>query len=217
MSGTGGPPAPPAGHPVDVVGDWCRGWISPEPGYMRRASHAVLAGGGVWFVDPVDEPGMVDDALSMGPAAGVVQLLDRHNRDCAAIAARLGVPHVRLPGPGADIPFEVLPVVRSRRFRWHEVALWQPDRRALIVADALGTAHYFRARGEPVGPHPLLRLFRPPRALARDGVVHLLCGHGAGLHGEDTSARIAAAIGGARRRIPSWAVNAVRRGGGAAA
>lgn len=173
------------------------------------ASPAAPAG------DPVDERGMVEDALAMGPAAGVLQLLDRHNRDCAAIAARLGVPHVRLPEPGAGIPFEVVPVVRSRRFRCHEAAPWRPERRALVVADALGTARYFRARGEPVGPHPLLHKFGPPRALVRDGVAHLLCGHGAGLHGDDTAARIAEAVGGARRRIPSRGANVVRRGGGA--
>ena len=53
-----------------------------------------------------------------------------------------------------------------RRKRWQEVALWWPERRVLVTADALGTvAHYFTLGGERLGVHPLLRL-TPPRQLA---------------------------------------------------
>jgi len=34
-----------------------------------------------------------------------------------------------------------------------------------LAGDALGSLDYFRARGEPFGVHPLMRLFPPRRAL----------------------------------------------------
>ncbi len=181
---------------------------------MRRASHAVLAGGGVWFTDPVLDEAAQRRAAELGPPAGVVQLLDRHPRDCAAIADRLGVPLHVLPGTAPEGgPFEVIPVLRSRALRWREIALWFPEHRALVAADALGSAPYFLAKGECLGPHPMLRLFRPPRSLAGLGAEHVMCGHGAGLHGPGTAAQVDDAIRGARRRIPSWAAGLLLRRG----
>ena len=46
---------------------------------------------------------------ALGEPAGVVQLLDRHNRDCAAVAAELGVPHLVVPDAVPDSPFEAIP------------------------------------------------------------------------------------------------------------
>ncbi|MFN8123145.1 MAG: hypothetical protein U0237_12030 [Thermoleophilia bacterium] len=202
--------APPA-EIVDVT-PWSVGWISPEPRFMRRASHAVRSGGGVWFTDPVLDEAALARAAELGPPAGVVQLLDRHPRDCAAIAERLGVPlHVLPEAAPEGAAFEVLPVVRSRVFRWREIALWFPEHRALVAGDALGSAPYFLAKGERLGPHPMLRLFRPPRMLAGRDPEHVMCGHGAGLHGPGTAAEVDAAIRGARRRIPSWAAGLVLR------
>jgi hypothetical protein len=199
-----------AAERVDDVPGVCRGWISPEPAYMRRASHAVLADGAVWLVDPVDDPGMVEWARTLGPVAGVVQLLDRHDRDCAAIAGRLGVPHHRLPdAPPDGAPFRVIPVAQARR--WVERALWFPGHRTLVVADALGTVGYFRAAGEPIGVHPVLRLLRPPRVLAGLGAEHVLCGHGPGLHGPEAGEAVDRAIRRARRGIPSWTWRLIRR------
>ena len=51
---------------------------------MARASHALATEGAVWVVDPVDWPEAIDRALTLGRPAAVLQLLDRHNRDCAA-------------------------------------------------------------------------------------------------------------------------------------
>ncbi|MCC6833022.1 MAG: hypothetical protein IT200_16940 [Thermoleophilia bacterium] len=203
--------SPPPAEIVDVT-PWSVGWISPDPRFMRRASHAVLAGGGVWFTDPVLDEAALARAAALGPPAGVVQLLDRHPRDCAAVAARLGVPLHVVPGtPPPGAPFEVIPVVGTRVFRWREIALWFPERRALVTADALGSAPYFLARGERLGPHPVLRLLAPPRVLAGRDPEHVLVGHGAGLHGAGTGAEVDAAIAGARRRIPSWAAGLLRR------
>ena len=66
-------------------------WVAEET--MTRTSHCLAGGGRVWFVDPVDWPEAIERARSVGDPAAVLQLLDRHNRDCASVAARLGVPH----------------------------------------------------------------------------------------------------------------------------
>ena len=124
--------------------DFGFGWISPEPRFMQRCSHALVIGGKVWVIDPVLEDGVLERVRALGEPAGVVQLLDRHGRGCARVADLLGVPHLEVPDvapPG--MPFEVLPVLRRRR--WHEVALWIPEHRTLVCAEAVGTAQYYRA------------------------------------------------------------------------
>ena len=71
-------------------------WLADESEMMQRASHALLLDGGVWVIDPVDVGGLDERIAAVGAPAGVVQLLDRHDRDCAELAERLGVPHHRL-------------------------------------------------------------------------------------------------------------------------
>src|SRR5947209_3763722 len=93
------------------------GWQVAES--MGRTSHALRVGGRVWLIDPVEADGLDAQLAALGPVAGVLQLLDRHNRDCAAIAERLGVPHLRAWQGLADAPFEEVPVRDSRR--WREV------------------------------------------------------------------------------------------------
>jgi hypothetical protein len=158
----------------------------------------------VWVTDALGGEGVEERVRALGPPSGVVQLLDRHARDCATVAERLGVPLHVVPFDGVDgAPFEVIPVVRRKR--WQEVALWFPAERILVVADALGTAGYFRAGDEPVGVHPLLR-FRPPRkAFAGLEPLHVLCGHGQGGHGEGVPAAVREALATARKRLPqAW-------------
>jgi hypothetical protein len=142
---------------------------------MRRTSHALVVEGGVWLIDPVDAPALEGRVSALGEPAGVLQLLDRHERGCAAWAQRLGVSHLRAWESVGPAPFEVLRV-RSRRW-WHEVALWEPTARTLVCADALGTVSYFRAHGERIGLHPLMRAF-PPQALARVAPARIICGQG---------------------------------------
>jgi hypothetical protein len=77
----------------------------------------------------------------LGTPAGVLQLLDRHNRDCEPIAQRLGVPLSRLPVDMAATPFEAIPLTSNRA--WREVALWCAEEQALVVAEAIGTAPAF--------------------------------------------------------------------------
>ncbi|HUH14508.1 MAG TPA: hypothetical protein VML35_01335 [Gaiellaceae bacterium] len=174
------------------------GWI--EDARMRRTSHALAAGGRVWAIDPIDGDGVEARIRALGEPAGVLQLLDRHGRDCAEFASRLGVPLHVVPAAVEGSPFHFLPVASSRW--WREVALWWPDERVLVCADALGTVPYFRAGTEPAGVNPLLRLRPPP--LTGLGAEHLLVGHGEGLHGSGTAAAVDDALRCARRRIPRW-------------
>jgi hypothetical protein len=144
----------------------------------------------------------------------VLQLLDRHRRDGEVWAARLGVPLRRAWEGVGDAPFETLPVRRSRR--WQEVALFDPAGRTLICADALGTLPFFRAGGERIGLHPLLRL-SPPRSLLDVEPTRVLVGHGAGLDA-DAAAAVREAIQTGRRRFPRAvlsALSAVRAARGA--
>jgi hypothetical protein len=175
------------------------GWISPEPPWMGRASHALVEGGGVWLVDPVDVPGLEDRVGALGEPRGVLQLLGRHTRDCARLAARLGVPHLVTPSTVPDSPFALFPVPGVPG--WKESALWWAERRTLVVSEAVGTTRYYRAPGRPLGVHPLLRLLRPPTVLLGYRPEHLLVGHGAGLH-EDAAEALVEAVKRARRELP---------------
>jgi hypothetical protein len=177
------------------------GWIQDEP--MQRTSHALVAGGRVWVIDPVDEDGLEERIRAAGEPAGVIQLLDRHNRDCAAIAAALRVPlhYLETPPPFEAIPLRLPP-------RWREVSLWWPERRVLVCADALGTGSFFRAPADRIGVHPLLRLI-PPRRLGRYDPLRILVGHGEGVH-EAAGEALHEALATARRRIPSLVSGALR-------
>jgi hypothetical protein len=176
------------------------GWLEQDE-RMQRASHALAAGGRVWIVDPVEGEGVDQRIRALGEPAGVIQLLDRHERAGAEFAARFGVPLHVVPEEVAGSPFTFLPVASSRW--WREVALWWPEQRTLVCADALGTVPYFRSGDEPAGVHPLLRL-RPPATLSGLGPEHLLVGHGEGLHGPATAAAVDDALRHARRRFPRW-------------
>jgi len=172
-------------------------WVTDDA--MERASHALADDGRVWLVDPVDDAPALERAAALGAPQAVLQLLDRHNRDCAAIATRLGVPHLRLPEVVPGSPLECHRIVR-RRF-WNEVALWWPQRRALIVAEELGTAPVFAVGSGPVGVHPVLRLVAPG-ALRSFAPLHLLAGHGPPVHGDRTPQDVADALARSRQDAP---------------
>ena len=175
------------------------GWL--EPGRVERCSHALRADGRVWIVDPLDAGGVDARIRDLGEPAGVVQLLDRHDRDCAAFAARFGVPLHRVPANLPAAPFDVVGVVGLPG--WREIALWWPAERVLVCADALGTASYFRAPGERLAVHPLLRL-TPPRRLRGLEPEHVLVGHGTGVHGADATVALTEALATSRGRFPRW-------------
>ncbi|MDQ2969457.1 MAG: hypothetical protein M3R37_14235 [Actinomycetota bacterium] len=180
------------------------GWIVEE--FMERCSHALVEDGRVWVIDPVDGEGVEDRIRAAGTPAGVLQLLDRHNRDCAALADRLGVRHHVVP-QGSLGPFACIPVKQSRS--WNEVALWWPGRGVLVCADVLGTAPYFLAGAERLAVHPLLRLRPPRRQLGALEPGMIFCGHGEGVI-EDVGGALREALSTSRRRIPGQLASALR-------
>jgi hypothetical protein len=88
--------------------------------------------------------------------------------------------------------------------RWHELALWWPERRVLVVAEAIGTTPVHALGSGAAGIHPLLR-WLPPRALRGYDPEHLLVGHGRGVHGPAASAALADAYARSRRDLPKLA------------
>jgi glyoxylase-like metal-dependent hydrolase (beta-lactamase superfamily II) len=187
--------------------DFAFGWIQDDE-RIERAAHALVDDGFVWLVDALDWPAAIVRAQEHGEIRGIVQLLDRHERDCGTLAERLHVPLHRVPrAPIVGSPFVFLNVIKTSA--WNEVALWWPARRTLVTADALGTVSYFRGRDERVGVHPFLRLW-PSRALRRAFPEHILCGHGDGVH-EHAAESLHTALRTARRRLPAALINGFRR------
>ncbi len=175
------------------------GWIV-DGERLERCSHALVLNGRVWVIDPVDGGGVEERIRAAGAPAGVIQLLDRHGRDSAALAARLGVMLHDVPRePLSGAPFE-FPLVRKGR-RWKESALWWPERRVLVCADALGTAALYRAGGERLAVHPVMRLIPPRKRLGGVSPQIVLCGHGEGIL-ENAEPALREALRTARRRIP---------------
>ncbi len=179
---------------------WGIGWIAAEPPAMERASHALVHEGGVWLIDPVDGDGLQERIDTLGEVRGVIQLLNRHGRDCTALATRYRVPRIETPFDGLPgTPFETIGLTRRRR--WREVALWWPQPAVLVVTEALGTTPFFAVPGESLGVHAFLRL-TPPHRLTGIPARHLLVGHGRPLEGEDVPDRIARAVVRSRREMP---------------
>jgi len=199
------------------------GWLAHPEETMQRASHALVDDGDVWVVDPVDAEGLDEFLADLGEVAGVVVLLDRHGRDCAAVARRHDVAvHVprfmrdvaddldaetTLVGAElADTGYEVRTVVDStlvpvEPFEWREAALHDPDRGTLLVPESVGTAPYTTTGDERLGVHPMRRP-TPPESLLSLEPDRVLVGHGKGVHDEATVA-LHDAIENARGRMPT--------------
>lgn len=172
-------------------------WMVEEQ--MQRASHALSHQGKVWLIDPIDIDQALERAEALGDVVAVLQLLDRHNRDCLAVSRRLDVPHLKVPDHIPASPFETVPVVRLPL--WQETALWWPEHSALIVAEAIGTNRLYTAGRAKAGMHILLRPL-PPTSLRSYQPEHLLVGHGPSLHGSAAADGIDQAYDRARRDIP---------------
>jgi len=172
-------------------------WTVREP--IARSSHALVDAGRVWVIDPTWDPAVFERVAALGEPAAVIQLLDRHNRDCAKVAATLGVPHLRVPASLPDTPFSVIPVVDIRF--WREVALWWPSQRTLVVAEAVGTARTYAPGPAGAGVSIGLRLW-PPRALAAYDPDDLLVGHGPALHEPQAAVALREAMERSRRDLP---------------
>jgi hypothetical protein len=171
-------------------------WV--EENAMARAAHALVDDRRVWLIDPYESPEALAAAAELGTPAGVLQLLDRHNRDSRTIAERLGVPLMRLPTDGGDTPFTPTAVISNRA--WREVALWWGNEQALVVAEAIGTAPAF-ALGRRAGVHPMLRLIPPRRQLSPFHPERLLVGHGRAVESKADSA-LREALAESRQDLP---------------
>lgn len=171
-------------------------WVVEEP--MERAFHALADDGRFWLVDPLDGP-QIDEARALGEPAAVLQLLDRHDRDCAAIAARLGVPHLKVPDSVPGSPFEAIAALRMPG--WRETALWWPARKALVVAELLAANPMHTGGERRVGMHLFLRPW-PPRSLRGHRPEHLLLGHGHAVHGPEAATELETAYARARWDLP---------------
>ena len=152
------------------------GWIVEEA--MTRTSHALAADGKVWLVDALDWPDAIDRALELGEPAGVIQLLDRHNRDCASLAARLGVPHVVAPDelPGTRSPSSPscgASAGASRRSGG-------PTRGRSSWPTRSGRTAFYTGGRRRSASTCFLRL-TPPKALAAFEPERVLVGHGEGV------------------------------------
>jgi hypothetical protein len=160
-------------------------WVIDEP--LERTSHALVSNGRVWLVDPVDVPGAIE------------RVRDRHKRNCAAVAERLGVLHVKVPDTIPGSPFEAIPALRFPG--WQETALWWPEQRALVVAEVVGTAPPYTGRQTQVGMHIFLRATPPGRLRGRPP-DHLLVGHGSGVHGPEAAPALEEAYERSRGNLP---------------
>ena len=188
-----------AGSRVRVVDEIAEatGWMEEER--MRRTSHALAVDGRVWLFDAVDWPGLEERVRALGEPAGVIQLLDRHNRDCAAVAQRLGVPHHVVPGSLPGTPFEFLPVCgsaggrRSRSGGRSAGSSSSPTCSGRSPSSARATSPPGSTRSCGSGRHARCAGLAPE---------HLLVGHGEGIHGEHRGGRrerVANGAGGASR------------------
>lgn len=195
------------------------GWIAYPDERMQRASHALAADGDVWVVDPVDAAGVDDLLAEFGEVAGVAVCLGRHTRDADAVARRHDAP-VYLPdwmtgvADSLEAPVERYGreldesgyralTVRDAAFpQWQEVGLYNEANGTLLVPEAVGTAPFFRAEGERLGVHPMLRFTPPRHALGDLSPERVLVGHGEGVTTDATTA-LRAALDGARTRAPS--------------
>ncbi|GGN23480.1 hypothetical protein [Halarchaeum nitratireducens] len=184
-------------------------WLAHPDEAMQRVSHVLDTDAGVFLVDPIDVSGIDDlaaefgdgrgsdapagqpEAGASGDVAGVVLLLNRHERDAATVARRHDVP-VYLPSfltREVDAPTErfdgSLPGTDYGLLRtlavpgWHEAALF--DGETLVVPEAVGTAPFFHGADEQLGVHPMLRL-TPPSTLRGLRPERILVGHGRGVH-----------------------------------
>lgn len=210
----------------ELIDEWDGGfgWIAhPEEG-MQRASHALVAAGRVWLVDPVDIDGLDDRLAEHGPVGGVVLLLDRHKRDAAAIARRhdvsvylpqwmesvsadLDAPTTLFDDELADTGYTLLKVYDNPF--WSEGALYDDASGTLVIPEAFGTVSYYCTSNERLGVHPAMRLTPPRRPFRTLTPERILVGHGSGIS-ENAPEALRDALNGSVKRTPKLYVQNLR-------
>ena len=136
----------------------------------------------------------------IGEPKAVLQLLDRHNRDCKEVVAAARHPARVLPDEVKSTPFKTINVVRNRL--WKEKALWWQEKRCLVVAEALGSNRMYHPTQAGAGVHIGMRLTPPRGQLGTYLPEHLLFGHGEPIHGPGATEALQEAIDRSRRDIP---------------
>lgn len=201
-----------------VVDRWDEGvgWIPHPEETLRRASHAVRAGGGIWLIDPLDAPGVDDLLAEYGEVVGVAVGSSWHARDAGVFARRYDVlvsipawmgrvetrvdaPVERFSGrlPGTD--FEVR---KTSPFpTWQEAILYRDRDGTLVIPESMGTAETFLVGDERLGVSFYRRLAPPRRSLTDLDPDRILVGHGEGVF-ESASSALRDGVDGARRRAP---------------
>ena len=195
------PPTLPEQHPLDDRGSFS--WLLGPSDPATRASTALVLEAGTLLIDPLEADGLDQALAGLPPVVGVATLLDRHQRDAAAIAARMDVPRLlpaALGGAGVGLAGAEERAVIVRR-SWREALLWVPDRRLLVCVETLGTADFDLAgRRDRLGMHPLARPFPPRTSFAGLDPAVIAVGHGPPLIPAD--GQLAPAMASARRRLP---------------
>jgi hypothetical protein len=82
------------------------------------------------------------------------------------------------------------------------VALYHDETGTLVVPEALGTASFFRAPGEQLGVHPMLRPTPPRRPFRGIEPERVLVGHGEGVF-DNAAIHLSDALDNARSRLPA--------------
>ena len=140
--------------PLDEQGSIA--WIADPSERMQRASVALAVEGGCLVCDPVDAGASTTLLAGIGRVLGVCRLLDGHGRDAAALggASRRAAPRRRASSPRRRRSPGSSRACVYRARRWHETALWLPERRLLVVPESVGTIPFFlRAPGDRLGIH----------------------------------------------------------------
>ncbi len=216
-------------RPLNIVAsdDHYLSWQVGDGGLLECCSHMLRTDNGdVWFVDPIDAIGLAEAATEFGRPAGVILLLDRHERDCERIAERFEIPLYVPSGKWrgkpptgahkftksiADSPFHGLRVVQRNGF-WIERALWWPEKKTLIIAEALGSAAWMKPdrSDHSLAVHPMLRL-TPPDCFSEivQDVDVVLPGHGSPIQ-FDGGAMVELAVSDSVLDIPGYALAAPR-------
>ena len=166
---------------------------------MQRTSHALAADGRVWLFDVVDDPELDARVRELGEPAGVVQLLDRHNRDCAAVASGSACRTTSCRGS-----------CRSRRSSCARSCATAGGARSRSGgrSGASCSSRTRSARSRSSAPARSPPASTPSSASGRRArsaglePEHLLVGHGEGIHHHP--AALESALRTARRRIPRW-------------
>lgn len=213
-----------SGEEVTVVRRWEDGltWMAyPDEG-MHRASQALVVDEEIWLVDPLDAEGLDEELAALGTVAGVAVLTNSHGRHADRLAGRHDV-SVHVPGcfddPANDFdaPIETFEdelgdtgfelVWQKDCSGWKESALYHPDRRTLVVPDALMTCLFAREMGR-LEVFPLFQWSPPRQELGSLDVDRVLVGHGEPVF-DDAQAALNDALTVSRRGVPSTIARSV--------